>query len=302
MKFAYYPGCTIYGSGMEYHMSTLEITKALEIELVDIPDWNCCGASSSPSHGHDLTLALQARNIAIAEELGLDILTICNECYNNLSQAIITFKEDNKKRKQINEIIKETGHQVKGEIKIRHLVEVILNDIRSEAILKKVKKNLAGLRLAPYYGCLALRPPEIAIDIPESPTTMNHILEILGAEIVPFEQFTSACCGSSVLLTSEDVALKLSYDILRGAKEVGADAIVTMCPLCHLNLDFKQKRMQKKFEKELGVPIIYFTQIIGLALGIPPKKLGLDKNFTSTKKVRDFIEAVPESSLKSPAL
>jgi heterodisulfide reductase subunit B len=166
----------------------------------------------------------------------------------------------------------------------------------------KIKKNLSGLKLAPYHGCLALRPPEVAIDGPENPTTMNHILEILGAEIAPFDQFTSACCGSSVLLTSEDVALKLSYDILKGAKEVDADAIVTMCPLCHLNLDFKQKRMQKKFEVELGVPIIYFTQIIGLALGIPPKKLGLHKNLTSTKKIRDFVEAAPKSSLKSPAL
>lgn len=302
MKFAYYPGCTIFSSGMEYHLSTLEIAKELGIELVDLPDWNCCGASSSPSHGHDLTLALQARNIAIAEEMGLDILTICNECYNNLAHATLIFSEDAKKKQEINNLIKETGHTVKGAIKVRHLVEVILHDIGPESIEKKIKKRLTGLKLAPYHGCLALRPPEIAIDASESPRTMNSILEILGAEVVPFDQFTAACCGSSVLLTQEDVALRLSYDILKGAKDAGADAVVTMCPLCHLNLDFKQKRIQKKYETELGVPIIYFTQILGLALGIPPKKLGLNKNMTSTKKVMKYVESLPNTELESSAL
>jgi heterodisulfide reductase subunit B len=296
MKYAYYPGCTIFGSGMEYHQSTLEITKELGIELVDIPDWNCCGASSSPSLGHDLTLALQARNIAIAEELGLDILTICNECYNNLAHAVITFNENKIKRKEINNLIKESGHRVKGTIKIRHLVEVILHEIGPEKLAEMTKKQLTGLKLAPYHGCLALRPKEVAIDSPEEPRTMTQVLEALGAEVLPFDQFTSACCGSSVLLSQEDVALKLSYDILKGAKDAGADAVVTMCPLCHLNLDFKQKRIQRKYETELGVPIIYFTQILGLALGITPKKLGLQKNLTSTKKVMKYVESLPTAN------
>jgi heterodisulfide reductase subunit B len=293
MKFAYYPGCTIFGSGMEYHLSTVEIAKELGIELVDMPDWNCCGASSSPSHGHDLTHALQARNIAIAEGMGLDILTICNECYNNLSQAVKVFKEDKGYKKKINSLIKESGLEVKGNVKVRHLVEVVLNDIGLEGIEEKVKRRMSGLKLAPYYGCLALRPREIAIDVPEEPRTMSRVLEALGAELVSFDRFTSACCGSSVLLTSEEVALKLSYSILKGAKDAGADAVITMCPLCHLNLDFKQKRMQRRFETELGVPIIYFTQVLGLALGIEAKKLGLNKNLTSTKKVMKYVESLP---------
>ncbi|MFQ5801193.1 MAG: CoB--CoM heterodisulfide reductase iron-sulfur subunit B family protein [Candidatus Hydrothermarchaeales archaeon] len=292
MKFAYYPGCVIYGSGMEYHMSTVEVTKALDIELVEVSDWNCCGASSSPSLGHELTLALQARNIAIAEKMGLDILAICNECYNNLAQAVKIFSEDVDQRKRINSLIKDIGHAVKGKTNVRHLLDVISKDIGPETLEKKIKKPLSGLKLAPYHGCLALRPREIAIDVPDDPSTMNRILESLGAELVPFDQFTSACCGSSVLLTSENVALKLSYEILKGAKDAGADAIVTMCPLCHLNLDFKQRRIQKRFERELGIPIIYFTQILGLALGIEPKKLGLNKNITSTKKVVKHVETL----------
>ncbi len=296
MKYAYYPGCTIFGSGLEYQVSTLATAKELGLELVDMPDWNCCGASSSPSHGHDLTLALQARNIAIAEEMGLDILTICNECYNNLAHAAILFSENPAKKDEINSLIRDTGHQVKGTVKVRHLLDVVLHDIGPEALEKLVRRRLTGLRLAPYHGCLALRPPEIAIDSAENPTSMNQVLEVLGAEVVPFDRFTAACCGSSVLLTQEDVALRLSYDILKGAKDAGADAVVTMCPLCHLNLDFKQKRMQKKFETELGVPIIYFTQIIGLALGISPKKLGLQKNLTSTKKVLKYVESLPVST------
>ncbi|RMF90269.1 MAG: heterodisulfide reductase subunit B, partial [Methanobacteriota archaeon] len=274
MKFAYYPGCTIYGSGMEYHMSTLKVAEALGIELVELPDWNCCGASSSPSLGHDLTFALQARNIAIAEGLGLDILTICNECYNNLHQAVRVFNEDHSYRDRINGLISETGLEVRGSVKVRHLLEVILHDIGVEGLEKKVVRRLSGLKLAPYHGCLALRPREVSIDDPEDPRTMNRVLEALGAEVLPFDRFTSACCGSSVLLTSEDVALRLSYDILKGAKDIGADAITTMCPLCHLNLDFKQKRMQRRFQEQLGIPIIYFTQILGLALGIEPKELG----------------------------
>lgn len=274
-------------------MSTLEVAEQLGIELVELPDWNCCGASSSPSLGHDLTFALQARNIAIAEDSGLDILTICNECYNNLSQAVNVFKEDSMYRAKINSLIRETRLEVKGTIKVRHLVEVILNDIGLVDIEKKIKRKLTGLKLAPYYGCLALRPREISIDAPEEPTTMNKILEGLGAELVPFDRFTSACCGSSVLLTSEDVALKLSYDIMKGAKDSGADAVVTMCPLCHLNLDFKQKKMQKRFKEKLGIPVIYFTQILGLAFGVEPKKLGIDKNLTSTKKVIRYVESLP---------
>ncbi len=293
MRFAYYPGCTIYGSGKEYQLSTLELAKELGIELVEIPDWNCCGASSSPSLGYDLTFALQARSIAIAEEMGLDILTICNECYNNLKTAVKVFQEDKKYRKKINSLIKETGWQVKGGVNVRHIIEVILNDMGVEEIKRRVKKSLTGLKLAPYHGCLALRPDEVSIDDPEHPLVMNQILEGVGAEVVPFNRFTSACCGSSVLLTSEEVALKLSFDILKGAKDAGADAVVTMCPLCHLNLDFKQKRMQKRFQTELGIPIIYFTQMLGLALGIHPKKLGLNKNITPTKKVVKYVESLP---------
>lgn len=295
MRFAYYPGCTIHGSGLEYHVSTLEVSRALGIELIELPDWNCCGASSSPSLGYDLTYALQARNIAIAEKQDLDILTICNECYNNLSQAVKVFKEDDAHRKKINSLIRESGLEVKGDIKVRHLLEVILNDIGLEGIEKLIKKKLEGLKFAPYYGCLALRPRKISIDDPEDPTTMNIVIESLGAELVPFDRYTSACCGSSVLLTSEDVSLKLSYQIIKAAKDLGADAVVTMCPLCHLNLDFKQKRMQKKFEEKLGVPVIYFTQVLGLAFGIEPKKLGLDKNLTSTKKVVKIVESIPSS-------
>lgn len=293
MRFAYYPGCTIFGSGLEYQMSTLEVAKVLGIELIDIPDWNCCGASSSPSLGHDLTYALQARNIAKAEELGLDILTICNECYNNLSQAVTLFHDNPGYRDKINDLIKDTGLQVQGSVKVRHLLDVILHDLGVEEIEKKVTKRLEGLRFAPYHGCLALRPPQVSIDNYEEPTIMNRVLDVLGADVVPFDRFTSACCGSSVLLTSEDVALRLSYEILAGAKEAGADAVITMCPLCHLNLDFKQKRMQKRFEERLGIPIIYFTQILGLALGLNPKKLGLHKNLTSTKSIVRYVENLP---------
>jgi len=292
MRFAYYPGCTMYGSGMEYHMSAVEVSRALGIELTELPDWNCCGASSSPSLGHDLTFALQARNIAIAEKLGLDILTICNECYNNMAQALLVFKSDRAYLERINRLISGTGLSVKGTARVRHLLEVVLKDIGLERVEEAVSKRLTGLKLAPYHGCLALRPRAIALDDPEDPGSLKKLLEALGAEVVRFDRFTSACCGSSVLLTSEDVALRLSYEILQGAKKAGAHAVITMCPLCHLNLDFKQGRMQRRFEEKLGIPVIYFTQILGLAMGLKPRKLGLNKNLTSTKKVVRYVQGL----------
>jgi len=291
LKFAYYPGCVIFGTGKEYHMSALEVAKTLGIELVEIPDWNCCGASAADSFDKNLFFLLQARNIALAEKTGLDIVTICNECFNNLKQANEKFKEDSEFRERINKEIKDMGLEIKGTIEVRHFLEVIYRDVGIENIRKKIKKELPlkVLRIAPYYGCLALRPKEVSIDVAENPGMLENLFASLGAAVVNFNMERTACCGSSVLLTQEEVGLKLSFNILKGAKEAGANCIVTMCPLCHLNLDLKQERMEKKFSRALEMPVIYFTQLLGLALGIDQKKLGLNKNIVSTKKVIENV-------------
>lgn len=291
LKFAYYPGCVIFGTGKEYHMSALEVAKALGIELVEIPDWNCCGASVADSFDKKLFFLLQARNIALAEKAELDIVAICNECFNNLKQANKKFKEDSALRERINMEIKDMGLEVKGALEVRHFLDVIYNDIGIESIRKKIKKEnvLSGVKIAPYYGCLALRPHEISIDAPENPTMLENLFTALGAKVVKFGAHKTACCGSSVLLMQEEVGLKLSFNIIKSAKEAGADCVVTMCPLCHLNLDLRQKTMEKKYSESLNVPMVYFTQLLGLALGIEPKKLGLDKNIVSAKKVIENV-------------
>lgn len=287
LRFAYYPGCVTFGTGKEYHMSALEIAKALGIELVEIPDWNCCGASAADSFDKKLFFLLQARNIALAEKVGLDIAAICNECFNNLKQANKKFKEDSALRERINKEIKDIGLEVKGTIEVRHFLEIIYKDIGIENIKKKISKEnpLKGLRIAPYYGCLALRPLEVSIDASENPSMLENLFTSLGATIVNFSSHRTACCGSALLLTKEEVGLKLSFNILKSAKEAGANCIVTMCPLCHFNLDLKQKRIESKYNEALDIPLIYFTQLLGLVLGIEPKKLGLDKNLVSPKKV-----------------
>ena len=291
LKYAYYPGCVIFGTGKEYDISAREVAKKLGIELVEIPDWSCCGASVSDSFNKDLFYFLQARNIAKAEELGLDIVAICNECFNNLKQGNERLKKHAELREKTNEALKKIGLEFKGKANVKHFLEVIVNDYGIERLKEKIKeeKPLKNLRVAPYYGCLALRPSEVSIDLYENPKLFEKLLSFLGADVVKFNESKSACCGSAVMFADETVSLKLSSQILKNAKKKSAACIATMCPLCHLNLDLKQKRIEKLEKEEFKMPVIYFTQLLGLALAIEPKKLGLNKNIVSTKKVIAWV-------------
>lgn len=291
LKYAYYPGCVIFGSGKEYDISARAIAEKLGIELVEIPDWNCCGASVSDSFNKDLFYFLQARNIAKAEELGMDIVAICNECFNNLKQGNERLKKDAKLREKTNKALKEINLEFRGNVKVKHLLEVIVNDYGLERLKDKIKeeKPLKNLKVAPYYGCLALRPDEVSIDLYDNPKLFEKLLNFLGASVLKFNESKSACCGSSVMFADESVSLKLSSQILKNAKKKSAACIATMCPLCHLNLDLKQKRIEKIEKEKFRMPIIYFTQLLGLALGIKPEKLGLNKNIVSTKSVVSWV-------------
>lgn len=291
LKYAYYPGCVIFGSGREYDISARAVAEELGIELIEIPDWNCCGASIGDSFNRDLFHFLQARNIAKAEKLGMDIVAICNECFNNLKQANKRLKADSELRKKTNEALKELGIEFKGKIRVKHFLEVIVSDYGLEKLKKKIKneKPLKDLKAAPYYGCLALRPSEVSIDLYDNPKLLEKLLSFLGADVVKFNESKSACCGSSVMFADETVSLKLSSEILKNAKKKNASFIATMCPLCHLNLDLKQRRIEKLAGERFNMPIIYFTQILGLAIGIEPKKLGLNKNIVSTKSVVSWV-------------
>jgi len=286
MKYAYYPGCTLISSAIDYDMSSRAVCEALGIELVDIPDWNCCGASAAYSYNNIVSYALPARNLAIAEKMKLDVVAPCSACSHNLLKVNKAVRDNPELMTKVNKVLKETGDTYKGTIKAKHLLDVMVNDYGIDQIAEKVTKKLEGLKIAPYYGCLVVKPPDIAqFENPEDPMSMDNIITALGAETVPFREYKTRCCGGPVLLTREDLALDLTNNILKTAKDRGADILLVNCPLCQMNVDAKQPLIEKQYHNKYGLPVLYFTQLIGLALEINPKKLGLDKNIISTKQI-----------------
>jgi heterodisulfide reductase subunit B len=278
MKYSYYPGCAQHGTAVDYRMSVEAIFKRFGIELEEIKNWNCCGAL----HVDDRStrVALSARTLAATK--GLDIATPCNLCYSNLMRAN-TALEDSDLKNRVNGAL---ATKYEGNAKPKHLLEVVVKDLGFMKLSEHVKKPLK-IKAVPYYGCLLTRP-ENKFDSPENPKSLDNLIAALGAEPVKYF-YKTKCCGGPILITNEDLALELAKDLLMMAADSGADCMVVTCPMCHLQLDGKQKAVEAKFNIKIDMPIIYFTQLIGIAMGIPPKELGLDKHLVSTDK---FIEKV----------
>jgi heterodisulfide reductase subunit B len=287
MKYIYYPGCTLETTALEYNKSTQATMQALGAELMEIEDWNCCGAAAAEATSHLLSMVLAARNLALAERMdgGADLLIPCSGCYLNLRKV-----EDHVKREQglfekINEALKEEELEYKGKLKVRHLLDVLSRDFNPESIKPLVKKQMSGLKVAPYYGCQALRPyPDF--DDPQEPRTMEPVIQALGAEVHPWD-VGSKCCGAALMNTKKDVALELTGGILRAAK--GADCIVTVCPMCQLNLEAYQKPISQKQGEDLSISILYLPQLMGLAFGLPEKDLKLNLNLAMTKPLKEEL-------------
>lgn len=272
MKYSYYPGCAQHGTAVDYRMSVMAVFNRLGIELEEIKNWNCCGALHVPDR--TVKVALSARTLASPK--GLDMATPCNLCYSNLMRAQNALL-DTALRTKVNESL---SVKYDGNTKPKHLLEVIVKDLGFPELDKKVIKPLK-LKVVPYYGCLLTRP-ENNFDSPENPVSLDNLISALGADPVKF-YYKTKCCGGPILLTNEDLALGLAKDILVMAK--GADCMVVTCPMCHLQLDAKQKAVEAKFNIKIDLPIIYFTQLIGLAMGISPRELGLDKHLVPTDKL-----------------
>jgi heterodisulfide reductase subunit B len=271
-------------------MSTRAVCEALGIELVELEDWNCCGATAAYAVDRLLSLALPARNLAIAERENLDILTPCSACFHFLARANEMLKDNPNLMEKINKILGIVGLEYKGETKVRFSLDVIVNDYGLENVKKKVVRPLTGLKVAPYYGCLFLKPPNICkFDTQENPQTLNRLVTALGAESVPWREYKTRCCGGALQMVKEDAMLEMTKGILLKAQELDADCIITACGFCHLNLDMKQANINSKYDLEIKIPILYFTQFLGLALGISPKVLGLDKIKVPATKI---IEAM----------
>lgn len=277
MKYSYYPGCTLETSATSYEDSTKTCSMLLGIEFEEIPDWNCCGATANNSVDHIVANTLVARNIALAEPMKNDIVAPCSACFKNLHETNRYLKEDATIRDKINLALAEDDLKVNGILRIRHLLDVFVNDVGIEAIKAKVKKPLKDLKVATYYGCQIVRP-ENDFDSMENPTKFEELISALGATNVNFP-LRLKCCGASLIITNNKVALELVKNILKCAVENGADCLVTACPLCQLNLDAYQKNVNREFGTNFQLPILYFTQLMGVAFEQPLDKLGIGKEF-----------------------
>ena len=286
MKYAFYPGCASQSLARDYDDSTKAVCNVLDIELVEVPDWNCCGSIDAVYAFKPLySIALAARNLAIAKKMQMDLVTPCSSCYFTLNRANKILREDAEIRSCVNEALAEIGFNYDGSMKVRHLADILVSDTVLQKIKEKIKIHLTNLNVASYYGCYMVRPPEICnFDDPEHPSRLDNLVETLGASKVDYYGKTR-CCGASLGLTEKDLALKMSKDILLSAKNSGATCLITACHMCHFNLDTRQKNIESHFDIKIDLPVLYFTQLIGLAFGIEPKQLGLQRNCVSTKKV-----------------
>jgi len=289
VKYAYYPGCSLEKTQRGYDESVREIFKILDQELVEIDDWNCCGATIYMSVKETVSLAVSSRNLALAEKMNMEILAPCSSCYTVLSKTNRILNSIPEMHKDVNEALSEAGLSYSGKTKIRHPLDVLMNDVGIETIISKIKKNLNGLKIAPYYGCQIVRP-EKGFDDFENPILLDQMFKKCGAEII-YYPMKVRCCGGMLMTTFEETALKLNKELLSCAVENGAEAIVTTCPLCHFNLEAYQGKINELYNTNCNIPILYFTQLLGIALGIDGKKLGIDGSFIPmTQKISSLME------------
>ena len=282
MKYGYFTGCSLSSSGYDYHLSLKYVAKALGMDLVEVKDWVCCGASSAHATSHLLSIALPILNLSHAEKDGLDrLIAPCPACLSRFKASNAELEHDADLKKEIREVFDD---KYRGKVKVYHPLEVFV-EMGVEKIRERIRKKLTGLKVACYYGCLLTRPPKIAqFDHTEDPQSMDTLIRTLGAETMDWSSKTE-CCGAAMTLTRSEMVLKLSNNILREAKEAGANAIAVACPLCQANLDGRQRQIEETYKTRYGIPILYFTQLVGLAFGALPKEMGLEKLITSPQEV-----------------
>jgi len=281
--YSYYPGCSMHDDSPMYDTSARAVAKVLDMELIELEDWNCCGSTPYTVVDELSAFCCCARNLALAEKRGFDLVAACSDCYLILNRTNQHFKEYPEIKGNINKALAAGGLEYHGTIKVRHILDVFANDVSMEEISSKVKIDLSGLKVAPYYGCQVVRPTP-SFDDPEYPQSLDRLIESLGAQVVPFPLKTR-CCGGSLILSEEDIALGLIRKLLDNALSNGAECIVTVCPFCQLNIDAYQSVVNRKFKTNYNLPILFFTQLMGIAFGIESKAVGLKYNVVPADKV-----------------
>jgi len=281
LKYSYYPGCSLDATGKAYDISTRAVCEHLGIRLDELPDWNCCGATAYFSVNEKESLAVAARNLALAEREGLDLVTPCSACYITLTKTNHYYREYSEMRKHIQDALAAADLEYGGNVEVRHLLYVFDEDFGFDRLRELVKDNTAVLDVAPYYGCQIVRPYTDK-ESPDIPVSMDRLIEACGSRIVDYPLKTK-CCGGALTGIDEKTALGLIHSLIECAGRNGADCIVTPCPLCQTNLDAYQFKINRAFDTNYHIPILFFTQLMGLALGIEAGKLGLEMGVEAFK-------------------
>ena len=285
--YTYFPGCSAEATAAGLGLSVQAIAKPLDMELIELEGWTCCGSTPYGSLDELESICIAARNLALAEKTGLDLVTPCSSCFVTLYKANLHLKEHPQLMVPVNEALAVANLEYHGNLRIRHLMEVLLYDVTPEVIAAKVQQGLNRLKVAAYYGCQMVRP-DYGFDNPEFPRSLDRLVERLGAEAVPYP-LNNRCCGGALIIPEESLALGLIRKLLENAVDNGAQCLATPCPLCQTNLDAYQSRVNSKFKTNYNLPVLFISQLIGIALGIDPISLGLNTNIVSPNRVLDHI-------------
>jgi heterodisulfide reductase subunit B len=273
MRYAYYPGCSLEATGRPYEESAVAVAKVLEMELVELEDWNCCGATAYMSVNEVLSFSLTARNLCRAKATGDTLVTPCSACFTNLRKTEAYMAQFPEMKRKVNEALAEANLHYEGGVVTKHFLQAVMEDVGVDEVKSHVRRPLSGLRVAPYYGCQIARPYGIEDDT-DNPTMLDTLLAAIGATPTYYPMKTF-CCGGSLMGTRENVALRLCRNLLLCAQQDNAQCIAVTCPLCQLNLDAYQSAINKTYGTSFNLPIVYFTQLMGIAFGLDSKKLGL---------------------------
>jgi len=285
LRYAYYPGCASQEMTKEANSTTRLVAEALGIELNDMPRASCCGAGLLTDYDHGLYIALNARIFAEAEQMGMDIMTICSTCLMVMNRAKMELKQDPALLEETNAVLSKAGLHYSGNVEIKQLLWVLAKDLGVEALRKKVVKPLNWLKVAPFYGCHSLRPSDaLGFDDPARPWSLEAVIDALGAEPVDYGGKTK-CCGFQVDLVTEETAVEMTANRLLDGKANGADCFVTPCPFCHINLDNYQGLAEKQASCRIEMPVFHLAQLVGLSLGLGAKEMGLDRHIVTPERV-----------------
>jgi heterodisulfide reductase subunit B len=285
-EYAYFPGCSLEKIGLSYHHSSLETTEKLGVHLKELEDWNCCGATTYFHVDELLAYTLSARNLAMAEQENLDLVAPCSACYKNSYFTNKHLNEDADLADHINYALEADNLSYSGRSKVKHLIEIFVKDVGFEEIGEAVTQPLEGLKVATYYGCQILRPRKDHEDV-EQAEFFEELMSAVGADPVPYP-LKLKCCGGSLLISNREAALSMVRNLLQNAVDHDADVIATACPMCQVNLECYQQQVNQEFGTNFSVSVVYFTQILGLAFGVPSKKLGIGSEIVSATPLAPF--------------